>query len=189
MKPEGRLLFLTALVYIMYAAMGFFTQGILLFPFPLNEIVLFIVCIPLVYWTRQEKANALHIGLIGLFALLGSIIFWEVLLSPAQLFEFSQTGWSDLFLFLHYVLIALLMFRTLLAEKETPMRIACILAILGIASALILSFGLLLLPAYLLLLFVVSLRPVLGKIQILWGFLVLFEVVKVVSLLINGSSY
>ncbi|OFZ08357.1 MAG: hypothetical protein A3D92_03020 [Bacteroidetes bacterium RIFCSPHIGHO2_02_FULL_44_7] len=189
MKPEGRLLFLTALVYAMYALTGLVTQGILLFPFPLNEIVLFVVCVPLVYWTRHEKGNALHLGLIGLFSLLSSIIFWEVLLAPTQLYDFAQTGWSDLFLFLHYVMIALLMFRTLFAEKETPMRIACILAILGIVAALTLSFGILLLPSYLLILFVVSIRPVLGKIQIIWGFLVFFELVKVLSILINGSSY
>jgi len=189
MKPEGRLLFLTALVYVMYALMGVVRQGVLLFPFPLNELVLFFVCIPLVYWVRHERGNALHLGLLGLFALLSSILFWEVVLSPTQLYDFAQTGWSDLFLFLHYVLIAFLMFRTLFAEQEAPMRIACILAILGITAALTLSFGILLLPSYLLMLFVVSIRPVLGKIQIIWGFLVFFELVKVLSLLINGSSY
>ena len=90
MSKENRSIFLVALTYVAFASIGLIRNGSFLFPFPLNELVFFILFLRFAFWHRKERLSILLVGIAASASLLSSSFFWEIILSTtdqAQLFQ------------------------------------------------------------------------------------------------------
>ncbi len=186
MTREGRLLLLTVLTYTLYAFSIWTSKGLFIFPFPLNEAVIFVITAQLAFQSRKELLNALHIALIGIVALLTSFPFWEIVLSEERLALFYTSGWPDLLLLVFYVLLAVLMIRTVIAQNRWPAFLFGGIALAVLVTSLVLSEPLWMLPAYLLMTVSIGIRPALGVVSWIWPFLVFLESVRIISF-VTGS--
>ena len=67
MTKEVRLLFLTSLTLLIYALSIFFDENILLFPFPLNQLIILIVAAQYTFWNfKTYRTASIAMLLIGL---------------------------------------------------------------------------------------------------------------------------
>lgn len=190
MSREGRLLLITALTYIAFATYNLFTLGTFLFPFPLNEPALFVICLQLAYWYREHRTDALFLSLIGVFALASGMVFWETILSHEQLFQFYERAIPDLLLLTFYISVSVLMVRTLFKAGAGLSRQGIILSLALLATAVILNVPYLFLPAYVLMIFAYAA----GKLPRdgifwLWAFLTFFEFVKGSMYVFSGALF
>ena len=70
MTKEVRVLFLTALTLSVYAVSIYLNQGALIFPFPLNELILLVVAIQFAFWHHNKRIPTLYILGFGVYSLL-----------------------------------------------------------------------------------------------------------------------
>lgn len=94
MTKEVKIVFLAALTLVMYATSIFLKDGgSFVFPFPLNPFVFFVVAAQIAFWNKQFKAIATLTFATGLFGILASEVFWEIVLSVDQQINFYDQPW------------------------------------------------------------------------------------------------
>ena len=106
MIKEQRAVFLCVLTLVVYVGTIFFEKGFFAFPFPLNEVFLFVLSATFFNWNSGEsKRLILLFGIAILFRLLSQVFIWSFLLSE-QSFDFFETIFVfDLFYGLYLILI------------------------------------------------------------------------------------
>lgn len=90
MTKESRLLFLTGLTLFLFAGIGYFTNGSLIFPFPLNPFIFFIVVFQFTWWHYKRGLPIFLFLFTALTGVLSQPFFWEVVISLDSLQEFSK---------------------------------------------------------------------------------------------------
>jgi hypothetical protein len=96
MIREERTSFLAGLTLFMYALIQWFENGIFLFPFPLNELVISIVYCYFLFLNKWKITRfSLFLGLAILFKLLSQQLFWSFFLSNQSLEILYDGIWTD----------------------------------------------------------------------------------------------
>lgn len=90
----------------------------LIFPFPLNESLFFLVAL---YFFYRNHATLKTVGILaissGLFALLSNQFFWSFFLDGAQLERLFNSGLTDFFMLLFYIMLLSWAIASSLHEK------------------------------------------------------------------------
>lgn len=99
MNREARTIAIAGLTLFLFALMGYLKDGAIIFPFPLNEFIFCIVAIGFTFW--HYKKGALPYLFLGsaITAVLGTVFFWELVLSAWELENFlgyTVVDWSRL---------------------------------------------------------------------------------------------
>lgn len=98
MIREERTVFLTALTFIVYAAIQWVEKGIFLFPFPLNELGLFGVFLYFFLTNKNTRVYPFFVyGTVLLFKLLSQQFVWSLFLTTESLEIFFDSLWTDIF--------------------------------------------------------------------------------------------
>ena len=93
MTKEARLLFLSILTLIIYAVIGLIQHGNVIFPFPINDFLFFIVVTQFTVWHYQKGILTFTMFLTGVFGLLSNKTFWEIFMSIERLQDFLNYPW------------------------------------------------------------------------------------------------
>jgi hypothetical protein len=103
---EKRVVLLTALTLGMYSMSLYVEHQALIFPFPLNESLFFLVAL---YFFYRNHATHRTIGILaistGFFALLSNQFFWSFLLDGAQIERLFNSGLTDFFRLMFFILL------------------------------------------------------------------------------------
>ena len=103
MTREGQILFLAVLTLVVYAASIYLEKGMLLFPFPLNEIVFFIVALQFAWWNRTR--TAIYIVVVSTLWVLSTPFFWSLVYGHQMMEAWSKNLLTDYFLLSFYMLV------------------------------------------------------------------------------------
>lgn len=104
MIREERTSFLAGLTLVIYAGIQWVEKGAFLFPFPLNEIVVFFVFIYFLF-SNKWKITRINftLGSAILFKMLSQQLFWSFFLSNESLDILYSGIWTDLFYLLYAI--------------------------------------------------------------------------------------
>ncbi|MEJ6617483.1 MAG: hypothetical protein QNL61_11305 [Crocinitomicaceae bacterium] len=186
MTKEVRVLFLTALTLAVYAVSIYLNQGALIFPFPLNELILLVVAIQFAFWHHKNRIPILYILGISLFGFLGNEVYWSFILVDQKMYTFSALPITDIFKLLSALCIVGFCVYTLLAQKNLMARFCSIIFIVMYISSITY------LPSYFsfygLILMTVGLfiQSVHRPFHLFWMLLLLLESTKYLTLLLNN---
>ena len=185
MKREDRLIFLIALVLIFYAISIYISHGAFIFPLPLNEFILLVVGFQFFWWNKKQGYPALLILLIGVFAILGSQVFWSMLLSNVAMQSMMESYLIDMFGVLSYFCIILFAISQSLRQK-TALSLG--LSSLFAGSFLfgeIFNYPLIVLGSYAIMIVSNLHKPVFQPLQLIWILLFILKGSEVISFLLN----
>lgn len=186
MTKEVRILFLTALTLFVYAISIYFNQGALIFPFPLNELIVLIVAIQFSIWHHKKRIPTVFILGISLFGFLGNEVYWSFVINDLNMYTFSALPVTDIFKLLSAICIVGFGMHTMLAQKKILARILSALFIaLYIASltyfpSYYFFFGLVFMTLGLII------QPIIPPFHLFWMLLLLLESTKYLTLIINN---
>lgn len=118
MIREERTVFLTVLTFVVYASLQWLEKGSFLFPFPLNEIVIFgIFCYFLIINKSSRTKLSFFLGLVLFFKMVSQQFFWTLFLTNDSLEILYSSLWTDGF-YLCYGLSFILFSYYFLSKKE-----------------------------------------------------------------------
>ena len=108
MNREERAVALAILTLIVYAGFLFYDTGAILFPFPLNELIVLIVSIQFLIWNWKSKRTLLILLTIAsIFNFISTQFFWSFFLRPEQM-ELLVSGIKlDMLKICYYIFISL----------------------------------------------------------------------------------
>ena len=131
MIREKKIIVLALLTVFLYGLILFFEKGFFVLPFPLFDLLVLIVGIQFLFWSRKKDLLIVGLFLIGLLCSMGSQAFiWSFFMDGKSLEQFQESAWRDVV----YLLELLFMLATLLLSldyKKTshwffaPVLIAC----------------------------------------------------------------
>jgi len=186
MTKEVRVLFLTALTLSAYAISIYVNQGALIFPFPLNELILLIVSIQFSIWNYKKRTPTLFILGVAFFAFLGNEIYWSFILEDKAMYSFSSLPLTDIFKLLSAICLLGFSIHTMLAQKKILYQIFSVLFIVLYLGSLTyfpsyyFFFALIFMSCGLLF------QPVNKPFHLFWILLLLLESTKYLTLIINN---
>ena len=191
MTKEIRLLFITSLTLFVYALSIFFDEGALLFPFPLNQLIVLIVATQFTLWNfKTHKTASIAMLLIGLFSALGNEFYWAVILNNEKMTLFSRTIATDIFQLLSGT--ATIALGIYFGKKQNRgltyifLGVFCFTFSAGLVTFTPLLSSLFLSFSYLTMAISVRITPVFKPIQIFWILLFVLEFSKLLSILLNN---
>lgn len=186
MSKEHRSVFLVALTYLAFASIGFIQNGSFLLPFPLNELVFFLLFLRFAFWHRTETISLLTAGIAAGASLLSSTFFWEIILSTTDQSKLFQSTFTDWTAFVSAIALLAWSIHTGMQQKYTATKVLAWIGSLFLLSHLIhpweyapvLSSIFLCIPSFI----DRAHRPF----HTLWCLLVVLELAKWISLLANS---
>lgn len=88
MNRESRSIAIAGLALFLFALMGYMKDGVVIFPFPLNEFIFCITAAVFTFWNYKQGALPyLFLG-AAITGVLGTVFFWEIVLSGPELEKF-----------------------------------------------------------------------------------------------------
>ena len=137
MIKEQRAVFLCLLTLVVYVGTIFFEKGFFAFPFPLNEVFLFVLSATFFNWNSGESKRLILLFGIGiLFRLLSQVFIWSFLLSEQNFHFFESIFVFDFFYALYLTLLIYFSF-SLFKEKKKKTNFLSIGLLIGL---LLISF-------------------------------------------------
>tara|TARA_Y100000385_G_scaffold223197_1_gene233287 strand:- start:2764 stop:3330 length:567 start_codon:yes stop_codon:yes gene_type:complete len=105
MMREQKIVFLTSLTFFLVAFITFLEKSIFVFPFPLNESILFGVSLFFlkINLKKAHKKNIFIFSLATFFLMLSQNFIWTVFLSSELLTDFFNSPIQDIFAALYLV--------------------------------------------------------------------------------------
>ncbi len=185
MKREDRLIFLTALVLVIYAISIFISYGTFIFPLPLNEFILLVVGFQFFWWNREQGFPALLILLIGVLALFGSQVFWSMFLSNEAMQSMVDSYLIDMFGVMSYFCIILFAISQTLRQKTFVSLGLSSLFALSFLFGSIFNFPLFVLGSYAIMIVSNLHKPVFQPLHLIWILLFILKGSEVISFLLN----
>ncbi len=100
MSKESRAVAIAGLTLFLFALMGFLKDEVIIFPFPLNEIVFAVVATSFTFWHYKKGILPYFFLLTGIIGVIGTPFFWELFLSAPSLehffLDYTVVDWSRL---------------------------------------------------------------------------------------------
>ena len=120
MSKEQRAVFIGVLITLVYPATLWIEKGILVYPFPLNEFIFFVVSAQVIFLNYKErKSTAFISGLTALFFLLTSPYFWTFFLSDFTISRFLDGGIYEMVKLSYHILLLIWMVHTIIDINGT----------------------------------------------------------------------
>lgn len=97
MTRESRTIALACLTLIVFATVSFLKDGSIIFPFPINVFIYFAVSVQFLIWHYKRGWLPVLFVISSLFGFLGTMFFWEIVLSHEQLeifYGYTFVDWS-----------------------------------------------------------------------------------------------
>ena len=185
MQKEDKLIFLTALTLIVYAVSIYLQQGALIFPFPLNPLLLLIVTTRFFFWHKNQGFPALLLLLMGLFTFLGSEYYWSIILSPETMITFSESLITDVFLLCAYLCLIIFSYNSALRAKNALFILLSIIFVGLFVNGQLFESPISILLSYLVMIGANVYKPVFQPLQLIWILLFILEGSKLISFLLN----
>ena len=106
MNREKRSVTLAILTLVVYASFLFYDTGAILFPFPLNELIVLIVSIQFLIWNWHAKKSLLVIlTAANIFNLISTQFFWSFFMTNEQMEVFVSGISLDLLKIGYYIFL------------------------------------------------------------------------------------
>ncbi len=106
MNREKRSVTLAILTLVVYASFLFYDTGAILFPFPLNELIVLIVSIQFLIWNWHAKKSLLVIlTAANIFNLISTQFFWSFFMTNEQMEVFVSGISLDLLKIAYYLFL------------------------------------------------------------------------------------
>ena len=106
MNREKRSVTLAILTLIVYASFLFYETGAILFPFPLNELIVLIVSIQFLIWNWNTKRLLLvFLATAGVLNLIATQFFWSFFITSEQMEVFVSGISLDLLKIAYYLFL------------------------------------------------------------------------------------
>ncbi|MFM7668003.1 MAG: hypothetical protein ACKO7D_07425 [Bacteroidota bacterium] len=104
MIREERTSFLAGLTFLIYGFIQWIEKGVFFFPFPLNEIVIFLIYFYF-FILNKWKVNRINflLGSAVVFKMLSQQLFWSFFLSNESLEILYEGIWTDVFYLLYAI--------------------------------------------------------------------------------------
>ena len=189
MIREQRLIQVSTLTVVIFAASIYFQQGSFVFPLPINPFIILIVAAQFAWWNKKQVFPALLLLFIGICSLIGSEVFWSFFISDEAMLQFSETITTDLFS--AGTLIGLFTFSIAAAIRQKHI-LTWSLSVLFIALTLFSQFysdssnyfgSLLMLVAMASMMISVLYKPVYQPLHLFWVLLFIIECTKFISII------
>ena len=139
MNREERTVFLGILTPIVYGSWVLLDKGSFIFPFPLNELIFFIITSQFLLWNfKVDKFKYVSFFLTALFGLLSSDFFWTLFIDGKSYEQIMLGPLTDIFKLIHLFGIGACLIIEIRTNSryKSPITI-CVLSILlaGIISS------------------------------------------------------
>lgn len=169
MNREERAVALSGLTFFMFGASILLTKGAFIVPFPLNEFALLAVSFLFLIWNPRKGPLPYLFFISAVSGVLGSIVFWETVMSAPDLLKFYQEYTViDLARFAQGVFLIVCMFLFFAAYREWYFKMLVLLAIaIYIWGFIPYSIDFMLL-AFLLLMLLGILKPIKKPFHLMW---------------------
>lgn len=149
MTREARAIFLATLTLVVYTVSIFITDGSFVFPFPLNEFIIFAISAQFFLWNgKRNKRAGILATVAGVCAVLSTQFFWTFIYGPENMISFMEGLTTDYFLLGFYALVLLGGIATMIRQKRGVALLFGAFFVLAFISGVFLNSGLLLLLAY-----------------------------------------
>ena len=186
MTKEVRLLFLATLTLAFYGVSIYLSQGAIIFPFPLNELILLIISIQFAIWHRKNKIPTLFILGISLFGFLGNEVYWSFILEDQKMYQFSSLPITDIFNLLAALCIIGFGIYTLLAQNRNIAKLCSILFIILFISSITYLPSIFLFYSLLSMGVGLIIQPVHKPFHLFWILLLILETTKFLTIILNN---
>jgi hypothetical protein len=103
MSKESRSVFLAGLTLVTFALIGYFKDGGIVFPFPLNEFIFFFVIVQFTFWHYKKGILPVIFLLSAILGIASNLFMWEIFLSPESLDSFIRYPWVHWFYLLFII--------------------------------------------------------------------------------------
>jgi len=108
MNREKRSVTLAILTLIVYASFLFYETGVVLFPFPLNELIVLIVSVQFLIWNWNSKRILLaFLTAASVFNLISTQFFWSFFMTNEQMEVFVSGISLDLLKIAYYIFVSI----------------------------------------------------------------------------------
>jgi len=130
MNREERAVALAGLTFFMFGLLIFLKDGSFVSPFPLNEFAVLAVSFLFMIWHPKKGALPYLFFVSAISGVLGSLVFWETVMSAPDLYKFYQNYTViDLARFAQGVFLIACMFLFFAAYREWYFKLLVLIAI------------------------------------------------------------
>lgn len=119
MTKEARAIVIGVLTFCLLSIIFYFDKGAIIFPFPLNDILIGIVSLTFAVWNRKHLTTSIFVAFIGLMIIFRNQFIWVGLFSHEKVAYIINHGWLDLFKFFASVGILTAAILTTIKQKST----------------------------------------------------------------------
>ena len=181
MTKESRLLLLSVLTLIIYAVIGLIQHGSVVFPFPINDFLFFIVVTQFTVWHYNKGTLTFTMFLAGLFGLLSNKTFWEIYMSIERLQDFLNYPWVLWFGLFNTICIIIGTVYLIRGQKSHYTSIITTTGIILFGAGFHTQIQLLSLLGFSLIGLALLLRPVYKPLHLLWFLLLILELSELLT--------
>lgn len=186
MTKEIRVLFLTALTLIFYAASIYLSQGAFIFPFPLNELIFLVVCVQFSIWHYKKRIPTFYILGISIFAFLGNEVYWSFILDDQNMYSFSSLPITDIFKLLSAMCIIGFGVYYFLSQKKIAAKISTLLFIALYIGSITYTPSYPMFYGLIFMVLGILFEPTYKPFHLIWILLLLLESSKYLTLVLNN---
>ncbi len=179
MTREEKSVSQAVLTVFLYGLTSYMTLGESIFPFPLNELIFLIVAIVFVRIHFKENKYLTSITLLmGVFAVLSSQFYWEIVLDSRAMMTLTNGNLLPLFKFIKQLSLLFWIIFTFLREGNRTIKLLGFIPVALVLSAIIWSESILEFVAILLLFCYALFRIKKNQFHYLWVLLFILECTK-----------
>lgn len=135
MTREARAIVISVLTFCLLSIIFYFDKGAIIFPFPLNDILIGVIALTFAFWNRKHLSSSIFVAFIGFMFLCRNQFIWVGIFSHEKVAYLISHGWLDLFKFFASLGVLTAGILTALKQKKT------LTSILNGAFILLYSFG------------------------------------------------
>ena len=185
MTKEVKIVVLAVLTLVMYATSIFLKDGgAFVFPFPLNPFVFFVVAAQIAFWNKQYKAIATLTFATGLFGILASEVFWEIVLSIDQQINFYDQPWFYWFGLLNVLGFLMLIGLQIKYQEDLLIRLLTSMGGIGLGIGQLFGIEIYTLAGLIVLVFASFYKPISYPIQYIWVLFLFLESTRWATILL-----
>jgi len=187
MTNEARTLFFGILTLVVFAASMLLTKGAVIFPFPLNEFVFFVIAARFFAynWNGNKFAGFLAVS-AGVCAVLSTQFFWSFFNDQAEMIELAEGLTLGYFLLAFYLLIFIGGVATMIKQRNGITLLLSGTFLWAFVLGVFLNEPLLLILAYASMVASTQVKKVFEPYHLLWILLFVLKLMEWLTFFLNN---
>lgn len=182
-----RVVFLAILSLTLYAGFMWIEKGAIIFPFPLNDIIFFIVTIIAIILEPKPVKFPIAFGGIALFSLMTNEFLYSTILSQEQQLQLYETTFIDI-CFIFKTVFIIIAGITLIQNKQQYINYFLLFLLIILSSYFIIAFEIPILLMYIPLLILGLINNLKNPYNHLINLLLFLELSKLLTVYLNSPS-